>query len=488
MMTLNKEIIFGTSDAVESRRITKMEKDGKLKKIAPRIYTSNLLDSESNIIRRNLFEIIAWRLPNAIISHRSAFSMSPTPSGDFFLTAGSSRLIDDIPGIKLNVLKGADPLPNDLKLGDMPLYVSSEYRRTLEILQPGRKKGNESKSMEQSFVEKRMESLINSQGEDAVNRFRDEAKNIAAQCGMEKEFSKLDKIISALLATYPASVLTTEAGKARAAGMPYDEQRAQLFSSLYDALSSKFFKEIIDKNTDESSFRLFSFFESYFSNYIEGTKFEVNEALEIVETGKIMPKRINDSHDILGTFKIVSNRAGMNTIPATGNDFFAILKHRHAILMEGRPDMEPGVFKTKPNQAGNTFFVLPDLVEGTLRYGFRLYSVLSDPFAKAIFMMFICSEVHPFNDGNGRVSRIMMNAELVKGGRTRIIVPTVFREDYLLSLRRLSRNNDPSVYIRVMEKLQLFSAHIVGTNFDDAIRFLKESDAFEEPETGILKF
>ena len=485
---MNKEIIFGTSDSVESRRITKMEKEGKLKKIAPRIYTSNLLDSESNIIRRNLFEIIAWRLPNAIISHRSAFSMSPTPSGDFFLTAGSSRIIDDIPGIKLNVMKGADLLPGDIKLGEMPLYVSSDYRRTLEVLQSSRKKGDESKSLDQSFVEKRMEALINSQGENAVNRFRDEARTISAQCGMEKEFAKLDKIISALLATRPASILTTESGKARAAGMPYDEQRAQLFSLLYDALSSKFFKEVLDRNTDEPSFRLFSFFESYFSNYIEGTKFEVNEAREIVETGKIIPKRINDSHDILGTFKIVSNRAEMNTVPTTENEFLAILKYRHATLMEGRSDMKPGIFKTKANQAGNTFFVLPDLVEGTLRYGFRLYTVLSDPFAKAIFMMFICSEVHPFNDGNGRVSRIMMNEELVKGGRTRIIVPTVFREDYLLSLRRLSRNNDPSVYIRVMAKLQLFSTHIVGDNFDDVLEFLKESDAFEEPETGRLKF
>lgn len=488
MMDIKKEIIFGTSDSVESRRITRMEKEGKLKKIAPRIYTSNLLDSESNIIRRNLFEIIAWRLPNAVISHRSAFSMAPTPSGDFFLTAGSSRLIDDIPGIRLNVIKGVGALASDIKLGDMPLYVSSEYRRTLEILQPSRKQGNESKSLEQSFVEKRMESLINSQREEAVNRFRDEARNIAAQCAMEKEFAKLDRIISALLATRPASILTTESGKARAAGMPYDEQRAQLFSLLYDALSSKFFKEILDKNTDEASFRLFSFFESYFSNYIEGTKFEVNEALEIVETGKLMPKRINDSHDILGTFKIVSNRAEMNIVPTTENDFLEILRHRHAILMEGRPDLEPGVFKTKANQAGNTYFVLPDLVEGTLRQGFRLYTALTDPFAKAIFMMFICSEVHPFNDGNGRVSRIMMNAELVKTGRTRIIVPTVFREDYLLSLRRLSRNNDPSVYIRVMEKLQLFSSHITGDNFDDAFSFLKESDAFEEPETGRLKF
>ncbi|MDD4778337.1 MAG: Fic family protein [Fermentimonas sp.] len=487
-MDINKEIIFGSSDSIISRRITNMEKAGKLKKIAPRIYTSNLIDSESNIIRRNLLEVIAWRLPGAIISHRSAFSMAPTVTGDFFLTAGSSRVINDIPGVRLNIAKGHEPLPSDIKLGEMPLYVSSDYRRTLEILQSSRKKGDESKSLDQSFVEKRMESLINSQGEEAVNDFRDKTRVIAKECGMGKEFKKLDNIISALLATRPASILTTESGKARAAGMPYDEKRAQLFSLLYDSLSSKFFKEVLDKNRDEGSFRLFSFFESYFSNYIEGTKFEVNEALEIVETGKIIPKRINDSHDILGTFKIVSNRAEMNIVPTTENELLAILKHRHSILMEGRPDMEPGVFKTKANQAGGTSFVLPQLVEGTLRYGFRLYTVLTDPFAKAIFMMFIFSEVHPFNDGNGRVSRIMMNAELVRAGQTRIIVPTVFREDYLLSLRRLSRRNDPTVYIRVMEKLQLFSSHIVGDNFDNVHSFLKDSDAFEEPESGVLKF
>ena len=56
------------------------------------------------------------------------------------------------------------------------------------------------------------------------------------------------------------------------------------------------------------------------------------------------------------------------------------------------------------------------------------------------------------------------------------------------ALKRFSRLNDPSVYMRVMEKLQLFSSHIVGYNFDDVYGFLKESEAFEEPESGKLKF
>jgi Fic family protein len=49
-------------------------------------------------------------------------------------------------------------------------------------------------------------------------------------------------------------------------------------------------------------------------------------------------------------------------------------------------------------------------------------------------MMFLVAEVHPFADGNGRVARIMMNAELVAARESRIIVPTVFRNNYLMAL------------------------------------------------------
>lgn len=58
IVDFSKEIIFSSSDPAVSRRITKAEKDGKLKKLAPRIYSTNLRDSEKNIIKRNLIEIV----------------------------------------------------------------------------------------------------------------------------------------------------------------------------------------------------------------------------------------------------------------------------------------------------------------------------------------------------------------------------------------------------------------------------------------------
>ena len=61
----------------------------------------------------------------------------------------------------------------------------------------------------------------------------------------------------------------------------------------------------------------------------------------------------------------------------------------------------------------------------------------------------------------------MMNAELVRADQSRIIVPTVFREDYILALRKLTRHKDPLAYINVMTKLHQFSDNLYGTDFTE---------------------
>ena len=386
-------------------------------------------------------------------------------------------------------MAGPAALPSDIRLGAVNLYASSENRWMLELMQPARRgKDGDCKVLPQSFIEKRLEAMINAGGEDRINKFRDSVRETSIALGMNEEFAKLNDIISALLSTHNAEVLQTPAGKARAAGMPIDAKRAELFEILFDHLNGMYFTNLPDANTSETSFRLFSFFESYFSNYIEGTEFSIEEARQIVETGMTLPKRTADSHDILGTFRLTSSRQEMFTTPQTEDELLGLLRHRHEILLAGRPECTPGMFKTIPNRAGMTEFVDPLLVPGTLRYGFRFYKALSEPLARAIFMMFMCSEVHPFTDGNGRISRLMMNAELASAQQTRIIVPTAYREDYILSLRKLSRQSKPEAFVEVMQKLQHFSRNLFGEDFDVLNQFLISSNAYEKPEVARLKF
>jgi fido (protein-threonine AMPylation protein) len=96
-------------------------------------------------------------------------------------------------------------------------------------------------------------------------------------------------------------------------------------------------------------------------------------------------------------------------------------------------------------------FVAPELVEGTLRKGLADVGRLPSGFARALYVMLVVSEIHPFVDGNGRVARVMMNAELSAVGDARIVIPNVFRDEYVSALRRVSTTDgDVEGFVAVM--------------------------------------
>lgn len=481
----DREIVFASSNPKDSKMISFMLQKGKLKSIAPRIYTTNLMDSPERIIKNNLLDILGWRFPGGILSHKSALLLKPTELGNVYITADTNRIIKDYPGVTVYVTKGKKPIDTDIKLGNTGLYAASEERWMLECMQFTRtNKSGENKSFDLAFIETRLEGKLQAAGEDRFNDFRDKVRLVADNLDMKIEFNSLNKIFSALLNTHNSEILTTEIARARAAGIPYDSKRIRLFEVLYDKVANMSFEPIPAKYPTEQSHYNFAFFEGYFSNFIEGTTFTFEQAKSIVDTGISIPKRIEDSHDIIGTYKIISNRKEMMKTPVSEVDFLNVLRNRHAVLLSGRPECSPGVFKQMNNRAGMTEFVDYNLVEGTLRKGFQIYSNLKEPQAKAIFMMFMCSETHPFTDGNGRLSRIMMNAELSAAGETRIIVPTAYREDYIMSLRKLSRQENPDAFVDVFLKLQRFSVKFLEDSYDKILSFILDCNAAEETEVG----
>lgn len=480
------EIIYASSEPEQSRQISRLEKDGTIRKIAPRIYTPNLEEEPPAIIRRNIFQILGNLYPNAVLSHRSALEFKPTEDHQLFLTYTYSKKIE-LPGIILNFFGGSGAVEGDSKFNGN-LYVSSQERAFLENLQASRSSGRLPKTLPTEELENKLEKIFLIKGEQGLNDFRDRAREISELTGMQVEFRKLNKIIGALLKTRPSQILSSPVAQARALGEPYDEGRLQLFEKLFVALKTDVFEDLPDGNSSGEAFRNFAFFEAYFSNYIEGTVFEVEEAKKIVESQMPIANRGEDSHDILGTYKIVGDRREMKMLPQTADELFEILTYRHGVLLEAREYKNPGEFKDKNNRAGETYFVDYSMVRGTLRKGFDFYQALSDPFARAAYIMFLISEVHPFLDGNGRIARVMMNAELVNSGRSRIIIPTVYREDYLGALRRLTRNNDPSVYIKMLQRAQKFSHRLDASDFESLQSQLTYANSFKESDEAILKF
>ncbi len=132
------------------------------------------------------------------------------------------------------------------------------------------------------------------------------------------------------------------------------------------------------------------------------------------------------------------------------------------------------------NYAGTTRFVEPAYVRGTLTEGSRLALSVPEGLARAVYYAFLISEVHPFDDGNGRLSRLVMNSELSRTGLGRIIIPTLYHPQYVDCARALTRRNDPVGFVRALAKMARWSCQFDYSELDALIAALRRTNALEE--------
>jgi Fic family protein len=139
--------------------------------------------------------------------------------------------------------------------------------------------------------------------------------------------------------------------------------------------------------------------------------------------------------------------------------------------------------KTTPNYAGGYQFVEPTLVRGTLVRGFDILDRLEDPFGRATAMMFLVTECHPFDDGNGRVARLTSNAELAVAGQVRVLIPIVYRDNYLSALAGISGGAGAGEsLVAVLSYAQRWAAAVDWTSYETADADLTRCNAYATPQ------
>ena len=471
----NSLLLYTELTSAQIRSVQRRLKAGELKLVAKGMATNCPEQDWPSLVARERIRILAALIPGSVIGFRSAFEGGRPIDGVMYLNGTYPRTID-LPGLTITVFKGASPQTGDMPMQGKDLYFPSEARQLMENLVTGR--GAQKKAVGKEAVESRLLGICNSRGEDALNRLRDLARELAPLLNLEKEFSVLDGLIGSILHTRP-SILVTREGKALTAATPYDSDRLALFEKLATELRSNQLSQVASVIKSEKARLNFSFLESYFSNFIEGTEFDVQEARGFVLEGKPIESRPKDSHDILGVFRQAHNPAWANQTLAIGESVIGQIRARHADQMTERPEVGPGEFKVHANRAGNTEFVAPALVRGTLIEATKILPTVPAGIARALMAMFTVSEVHPFTDGNGRLARLVMNAELSVVGACRIIVPTLFREEYLDCLRVLTREGQPGPFINAMQKIQEWTAAFDYSNIDNVINLMSECNAFE---------
>jgi hypothetical protein len=208
----------------------------------------------------------------------------------------------------------------------------------------------------------------------------------------------------------------------------------------------------------------------------------------MVVQGRPLQYREDDSHDILGTYQAILKSKADSSIPQVFDTFATLLKDWNRQVIESRSAKSPGEFKTESNRAGNTVFVLPELVVGTLEKGYETIMSAATPENRAALAMFVVAEVHPFTDGNGRTARLAMNLFLTQPGLTRIIIPTVYHDDYISALKAMSSNAYPVPLVRMLARAARFSRWLDMSSKATAFADLKQSNALERPNAAKLSF
>ncbi len=452
-----------------------MVQQGRAVRLAPGVYTTHLTRTPEAIVKGEWIFIIGRLFPGATVTDRSAKSSGPV-NGVLYLAHDARDRELALPGLTVLARRGAPPFPDDIALPG-GLHLASCARGMVENAAPSRtsKRRSVPRRLTSDELAAWVDQVCQSDGEDTLNAIRERGRDLAPALGVqESSFMEFNNMVSAALSTND-SVRVPHILNARRSGRPFDQHSVERFDALSMALRASAPQS---RPTNRGAY--LPFYEAYFSNFIEGTEFTVEDASRIVFEGFMPAQRSADAHDILGTYKVVSDETEMRRVPHSVDEFIELMRSRHRAVLELRSDKGPGEFKVQQNRAGNTLFVAPELVLGTLTEGFARIEELETPWERAVMTMFVVSETHPFADGNGRIARVMMNAELVASDEARIIIPTGYRADYIGALRRLSRDDEPSVYIKAMRYAQNWTYGVDFSDMKHAEEEMRALNAFEE--------
>ena len=76
----------------------------------------------------------------------------------------------------------------------------------------------------------------------------------------------------------------------------------------------------------------------------------------------------------------------------------------------------------------------------------------------------------------------MMNAELVAAGEQRIIIPSVYRNNYMMGLRGMSTNSNAAALIATLDFAQRYTGAIDYSDLETARQMLRDTNAFRDAD------
>lgn len=148
-----------------------------------------------------------------------------------------------------------------------------------------------------------------------------------------------------------------------------------------------------------------------------------------------------------------------------------------------------GVYKTRPNSVitprGEMFdYALPEETPSLMGdlvnwYNSEEQKANLSPVELAALFHYRYIRIHPFEDGNGRIARLLVNYILLRHNYPMVVIPTADRKNYLKSLGKCDENTGKEPYNGAnasLEQIKPFYDYIhafVAKKLDFAVQFIQ---------------
>jgi Fic family protein len=199
---------------------------------------------------------------------------------------------------------------------------------------------------------------------------------------------------------------------------------------------------------------------TYNSNHIEGSGLTERQTRNIYETNilgvdPIHDVRVDDIVETTHHFRCIDLVIQLANNSLNEN----IIKNLHYILKSGTKDsmlswFNVGLYKKRPNQVGGTNTALPEEVPIKMKSLIDEYNSKEEILFEDIIAFHAKFEkIHPFQDGNGRIGRLIILKECLKHNYIPFYIDENSKQEYYKGLANWE--NDSSILISIAKKRQL---------------------------------
>lgn len=200
---------------------------------------------------------------------------------------------------------------------------------------------------------------------------------------------------------------------------------------------------------------------------IEGNTITLGETESIILTDKVVPGKSLTEH-----LEIKDAHAAFKQMISFIDERFEMSEHLAMTFhqLNTKSWLDPkyvGKYKTISNRVGGKSTPYPEKAKTMFKGLFQKLNDINDPVSRATYIHLNTAIIHPWQDGNGRTARMMMNFELLKNGHGHIQISKNEKDIYFEAIRG-------SIDQKSIAPFQDFILDVAIRTYENKIQFLSE--------------